>query len=65
MQKEKQCPSIPIGTKVRYWPGAREGEGRLSKTRSRVWLLGHGAPVVKVDGYTGGIALTHIEVVND
>lgn len=29
-------------------------------TRSRAWTLGHGAPVVAVDGYAGGICLTHV-----
>lgn len=31
-------------------------------TRSRAWNLG-GEPVVMVDGYAGGIALTHIDVI--
>lgn len=53
---------LPSGTLVRYWPGAREGAGTISRTRSEVWELGHGTPVVKVDGYSGGIALTHVEV---
>lgn len=30
-------------------------------TRSVAWKLGHGAPVVLVEGYTGGIALTHVD----
>lgn len=29
-------------------------------TRSRAWTLGHGSPVVAVDGYGGGICLTHV-----
>jgi hypothetical protein len=32
-------------------------------TRTPAWILGHGAPVVSVDGYAGGICLTHIDVV--
>ncbi|MCX5601581.1 hypothetical protein OOK29_25865 [Streptomyces phaeochromogenes] len=31
-------------------------------TRSAAWTLGHGEPVVLVDGYSGGIALTHIDI---
>jgi aconitase B len=50
----------PIGTPVLYWPGVREGEGRKSTTRSAAWLLGGHDPVVMVEGYAGGIALTHV-----
>lgn len=50
----------PVGTHVLYWPGAREGEGRKSITRSKAWLLGGHTPVVMVEGYAGGIALTHV-----
>lgn len=53
----------PIGTPVRYWPGLRKGEGRASTIRSRAWVMGGGHVVVKVDGYPGGISLTHVEVV--
>ncbi|MGA5191550.1 hypothetical protein ACPCSL_34030 [Streptomyces griseoincarnatus] len=30
-------------------------------TRSVAWTLGHGAPVVKVEGETGGILLAHVD----
>lgn len=53
---------LPVGTSVLFWPMEKTGEGRLSKTRSKAWLV-CGFPVVKVEGYSGGIALTHIEVV--
>ena len=53
---------LPGGTRVRYWPGAREGEGIESRTRSEVWTLGGHTPVVMVEGYAGGIALTHVRV---
>ena len=56
-QFNKICP---IGTHVLYWPGVREGEGRKSVTRSAAWLLGGHSPVVMVEGYAGGIALTHV-----
>ena len=51
----------PVGTPVRYWPGFREGEGRESVTRTPAWLVGGHTPCVSVEGYPGGIALTHIE----
>ena len=50
----------PIGTPVLSWPGVREGEGRKSKTRSEAWMLGGHTPVVMVEGYSGGIALSHV-----
>jgi len=53
----------PAGTAVRYWPGLRSAEGRLSTIRGRAWGLPSGDAVVRVAGHSGGIALTHIEVV--
>jgi hypothetical protein len=50
----------PVGSPVLYWPGDRRDEGRRSVTRSEAWLLGGHTPVVMVDGYSGGIALTHV-----
>ncbi|MYR55243.1 hypothetical protein GTY54_02940 [Streptomyces sp. SID625] len=32
-------------------------------TRTPAWTLDHGAPVVSVEGYAGGIHLTHIDVI--
>lgn len=55
---------IPIGTPVRYWPGIRQGEGRESVTRTPVWDV-CGTPCVTVEGYSGGIALTHIEIISE
>lgn len=51
---------VPVGTPALFWPGAREGEGRKSATRSPAWLLGGHTPVVMVEGYPGGIALSHV-----
>lgn len=57
---------IPTGTKVRYWPGIRDGhEGTLSTTRTHVWEQADGTAMVAVDGYPGGISLTHIEIQED
>lgn len=50
----------PIGTPILYWPGAMEGPGVESKVRSEAWVLPSGTAVAKVEGYAGGIALTHI-----
>lgn len=53
--------SLPVGTPVTYWPGVKEGPGHESVTRSEVWRMSAGQLVVAVEGYAGGIALTHIE----
>lgn len=52
----------PIGTAVLAFPGSRYGRALMTRTRSTAWLVGR-EPVVMVEGYAGGIALTHIEVV--
>lgn len=60
----RELNEMPIGTPVRYWPGFREGAGRESLTRTPVWLVS-GTPCVSVEGYSGGIALAHIEIINE
>lgn len=51
-----------VGTSVFAWPGARPEGRRLSTaTRSAAWIVCDVA-VVAVDGYPGGIALSHIEI---
>lgn len=52
----------PIGTKVRYWAGLREGDGVEGVTRSAAYLLGGHTPVVFVTGYAACVSLTHVEV---
>jgi len=61
MDRDEFNRRAPVGTPVRFWPGAREGEGRISKTRTPAWLMSS-AVVVSVEGYPGGIALSHIEL---
>jgi hypothetical protein len=56
----KERAHLPEGTLVTYWPGLNTEQGRRSFTRSEVWRLPSGQLVVMVDGYAGGIALTHI-----
>jgi hypothetical protein len=56
----------PVGTCVRYWTGVREGAGVESATRSKAQRLGGSTgtqPVVWVNGQSGCIALTHVEVI--
>lgn len=54
---------IPVGTWVRAWPGARNVPHLVRRTRTPVWELGNGTPVVSVEGISGGIALDHIEII--
>jgi hypothetical protein len=51
---------LPVGTPVRYWPGARHGKGIETVTRTPVFMISN-RPCVSVEGYPGGISLTHIE----
>ena len=53
--------STPVGTPVLFWPGSRDGAGRPSRTSGAAWVLG-GTHVVSVEDYSGGIALTHVQV---
>lgn len=49
-------------TPVYAWPGARpEGRRLTTRTRSAAWIV-CGTACVAVDGYPGGIALSHIEI---
>ena len=54
----------PIGTPVLAFPGTREGRGMLTRTRTPAWTIGEHT-VVSVEGYAGGIALTHIIVAEE
>jgi len=52
-----------VGSPVRYWTMLRRGEGKTSTTRSKAENL-HGTAVVWVEGHSGCISLTHIEVLD-
>ncbi|WP_152626782.1 hypothetical protein [Streptacidiphilus carbonis] len=60
----------PVGTRVVAYPGFRPDVVRgfecprlETVTRTPAWTLGDGEPVVSVEGYAGGIALTHIDLI--
>ena len=57
--------AYPVGTPVRYWPVANEGEGVLSKTRSEAWLLSGHTAVVMVEGKSGAVAVAHVEAIKE
>jgi hypothetical protein len=67
---EDECEAfnkrVPEGTEVRYWPGEKGDKEHeyTGKTRSHAWPVGGHTAVVLVTGYTGGIALTHVEVID-
>lgn len=52
----------PQGTPVRAWPGTRDQEPLLTRTRSSAWVLPSAQPVVFVVGHAGGIHLDHVDV---
>ncbi len=54
----------PIGTHVRYWPGALGGEALDGVTRTPAQMLGH-TPVVWLKGVPGCIALSHVEPIEE
>jgi hypothetical protein len=53
----------PVGTRVFYRPVWGERDGRESTTRTPAWTLGHGEPVVSIEGQAGGVALWALEVI--
>lgn len=62
----------PVGTPVVAYPLTRPEHGMPgfferveTVTRTPAWTLGDGTPVVSVDGLTGGISLTHIDVITE
>lgn len=57
----------PVGTRVRYWPIYPPIEAVPpidTTTRSEAWTLGDGTVVVCIVGRSGGVALSHIEVLS-
>jgi hypothetical protein len=50
-----------VGQCVRYWTGAREGDGKVSRTRT-VAKVFYSQAVVWVEGEGSCIALTHVKV---
>jgi hypothetical protein len=67
-QADEWNARYPVGTPVTAYPLTRPEDGFPSYfmqldtvTRTPAWTLGHGDPVVSVDGYAGGICLTHVD----
>lgn len=56
---------FPIGTVVDYTPIIGGRERRRTRTRSTAWALGHGAVVVMVEGFIGGVAIEALHIVEE
>lgn len=55
----------PVGTAVRYYPiypPIESATPRDTTTRSPAWTVGDGSVLVSVVGQTGGVCLSHVEV---
>ncbi|MFD5386317.1 hypothetical protein ACFWMG_15475 [Streptomyces sp. NPDC127074] len=61
MNAEQFNARYPVGTPVMAYPATRNDAPLITRTRTEAWTLGHGAAVVSVDGYAGGIRLTHVD----
>lgn len=54
----------PVGTVVRYWKGAREGDpSGTGPTRTQAYMGDSGHAVVFIEGCSGYLCLSHVEVV--
>lgn len=56
---------VPVGTAVRYFPIRGHFAHLETRTRSVAWELGSGAPVVMIDGKSGGVAIEHLVLIED
>ena len=66
MTLDQQCSYFnrvhEVGTLVRYWNGAKEGEpSGIEKTRTEARVLGDHTVVVWLEGVAGCVSLSHIE----
>jgi hypothetical protein len=67
MTTTTETRDLPVGTPVRYWTGYREGDGKVSRTRTIVQPLGGegGTLVVWVEGEGSCIAMTHVQEITE
>lgn len=53
--------AFPVGSSFAYHSvKGKPDTARYTMTRSEAWELGHGATVVKVNGVSGGVNITHL-----
>lgn len=54
-----------IGTAVRYYPVADEPEHHVTRITSEPWVMGGHSAVIKVEGVSGGVCLTHVRLAEE
>ena len=69
LREQKVCDKFnaahPVGTKVRYWKGAREGDpSGVAQTRVPAQVLSGHTAVVWVVGEPACIAMSHVQAVD-
>jgi hypothetical protein len=52
--------AYPRGTVFRYYSVRGDEDFVETKTRSAAWELGHGEPVVLIEGIAGGVCIGHL-----
>lgn len=55
---------VPIGTRVRYYPTAKDERFTETRTRSEAWRIGDHVSVM-VEGTSGGVSVEHLQVILD
>ncbi|MFE0794686.1 hypothetical protein [Streptomyces mutabilis] len=55
----------PVGCPVLAFPETRDQQPRATHTSTPAWELQHGLAVVRVDGITAPVPLTHIDPLPD
>lgn len=63
MTAEDASKMFPVGQEVKYYPTLGEDNHVSTKIRSEAWALGHGGLVIKIEGMTGGVCVSHLELV--
>ena len=61
VQAHDLSESYPVGTPCRYWPGTKQGEGRLGRIRQPYGITRDGHIVTFVTGLAGYILASHVE----
>lgn len=51
----------PVGTRFKYIPILGCKRRIRTKTRSEAWDLGYGDALVKIEGRSAGVDITHLE----
>lgn len=63
LSAEEFNEKFPVGTIVRYYPIKGKPNRITCKTTTPAWELGSGTAVVTIESVSGGVCLSHIEIV--